>query len=110
MNEPIEFYIQKKMREMAPAFAHYSEEILFEEVWRDATLTLRERSLCTVSALISLGNTEKLPFHLRLAKQHGSAENEMIVLITHMAFYVGWPKAVAALNIVMNEILNIYCC
>lgn len=49
MNESIEYCIQKKMREMAPAFSHYSEEILFEEVWRDDTLTLRERSLCTVS-------------------------------------------------------------
>ncbi|MDJ1477302.1 carboxymuconolactone decarboxylase family protein [Bacillus sp. LS15-K4] len=103
MNESIEYCIQKKMREMAPAFAHYSEEILFEEVWRDDTLTLRERSLCTVSVLISLGHTEQLPFHLQLAKQNGIAENEMIALITHMAFYVGCPKAVAALNIAMNE-------
>lgn len=103
MNEAIEYCIQEKMREKAPAFAHYSEEILFEEVWRDATLTLRERSLCTVSALISFGHTEQLPFHLQLAKQNGIAENEMIALIMHMAFYVGWPKAVGALNIAMNE-------
>ncbi|EEK89920.1 4-oxalocrotonate tautomerase [Bacillus cereus] len=102
-NELIEVHIKKKMREMAPAFAHYSEKILFEEVWRDATLTLRERSLCTVSALISLGNTEQLPFHLKLAKQNGIKENELVALITHMAFYVGWPKAMSALNIVMNE-------
>lgn len=91
------------MRDKAPAFAHYSEKILFEEVWRDDTLTLRERSLCTVSVLISLGNTEQLPFHLRLAKQNGIKENEMIALITHMAFYVGWPKAVGALHIAMND-------
>ena len=103
MNASIEYCIQEKMREMAPVFAHYSEEILFEEVWRDDTLTLRERSLCTVSALISLGHTEQLPFHLQLAKQNGIAEHEMIALITHMAFYVGWPKAVAALHIAMNE-------
>ncbi|ETE91765.1 4-oxalocrotonate tautomerase, partial [Bacillus thuringiensis serovar aizawai str. Leapi01] len=102
-NELIEVHIKKKMREMSPAFAHYSEKILFEEVWRDATLTLRERSLCTVSALISLGNTEQLQFHLKLAKQNGVMENELVALITHMAFYVGWPKAMAALNIVMNE-------
>ncbi|EEL46091.1 Carboxymuconolactone decarboxylase [Bacillus cereus Rock3-42] len=103
MNESIEYCIQEKMREKAPAFAHYSEKILFEEVWRDATLTLRERSLCTVSALISLGNTEQLPFHLKLAKQNGIMENELVALITHMAFYIGWPKAVAALHIAMNE-------
>ncbi len=103
MNGSIEYCIQEKMREKAPAFAHYSEKILFEEVWRDDTLTLRERSLCTVSVLISLGNTERLPFHLRLAKQNGIKENEMIALITHMVFYVGWPKAVAALHIAMND-------
>ncbi|MGG2934319.1 carboxymuconolactone decarboxylase family protein [Bacillus pacificus] len=103
MNESIEYCIQEKMREMAPVFAHYSEEILFGEVWRDDTLTLRERSLCTVSALISLGNTEQLPFHLKLAKQNGIMENELVALITHMAFYVGWPKAVGALHIAMNE-------
>ncbi|SCN44394.1 4-carboxymuconolactone decarboxylase [Bacillus cereus] len=72
MIESIEYCIQKKMREMAPAFSHYSEEILFEEVWRDDTLTLRERSLCTVSVLISLGHTEQLPFHLQLAKSGSS--------------------------------------
>ena len=72
-------------------------------MWRDDTLTLRERSLCTVSALISLSNTEQLPFHLKLAKQNGIMENELVALITHMAFYVGWPKAVAALHIAMNE-------
>lgn len=103
MNESIGYCIQEKMREMAPVFAHYSEEILFGEVWRDDTLTLRERSLCTVSALISLGNTEQLPFHLKLAKQNAIMENELVALITHMAFYVGWPKAAGALHIVMNE-------
>ncbi len=86
-----------------PAFAHYSEEILFGEVWRDDTFTLRERSLCTVVALISLNQTEQLPFHLRLAKQNGIIENEVIALITHMSFYVGRPRAVAALHIVMNK-------
>lgn len=89
-------YSRENERKGTCDLAHYSEKILFEEVWRDDTLTLRERSLCTVSVLISLGNTEQLPFHLRLAKQNGIKENEMIALITHMAFYVGWPKAVSA--------------
>ncbi|HHT7235604.1 MULTISPECIES: carboxymuconolactone decarboxylase family protein [Bacillus] len=107
MNERIEFHVQKEMREIAPDFVNYSENILFEEVWRDPTLTLRERSLCTVSALISIGNTEQLPFHLQLAKQNGIKENEITALITHTAFYVGWPKAVAALNIVINSISRV---
>lgn len=102
MNDRIESKIPNKMREMAPAFVDYSENILFEKIWRDPTLTSRERSLCTLSALISIGNTEQLPFHLQLAKKNGINEKEIIALITHMAFYVGWPKAASALNIIIN--------
>ncbi|KYD03283.1 4-carboxymuconolactone decarboxylase [Bacillus atrophaeus] len=64
---------------------------------------IKERSLITLSALISIGNTEQLPFHLQLAEKHGMNEKEMIALITHMAFYVGWPKATAALNIILEK-------
>ncbi|MFD2618420.1 MULTISPECIES: carboxymuconolactone decarboxylase family protein [Terrilactibacillus] len=101
MNDRIESNIPKKMREMAPDFVDYSENILFEKVWRDPTLTSRERSLSTLSALISIGNTEQLSFHIRLAEKNGINEKEIIALITHMAFYVGWPKAASALNIVL---------
>lgn len=92
MNDRIESNIPKKMREMAPDFVEYSENILFDKIWRNPTLTSRERSLCTLSALISIGNTEQLPFHLQLAEKNGISEKEIIALITHMAFYVGWPK------------------
>ncbi|PEB51756.1 carboxymuconolactone decarboxylase [Bacillus pseudomycoides] len=102
MNDRIESKIPNKMREMAPDFVDYSENILFEKIWRDPTLTSRERSLCTLSALISIGNTEQLPFHLKLAEKNGINEKEIIALITHMAFYVGWPKAASALNIIIN--------
>lgn len=74
-------------------------------MWRDDTLTLRERSLCTVSVLISLGNTEQLPFHLRLAKQNGIKENEMIALITHMAFLCWLAKSCVGFLIVIYVIL-----
>ncbi|PEK88146.1 carboxymuconolactone decarboxylase family protein [Bacillus mycoides] len=103
MNDRIEFNIRKKMRDMAPDFVDYSENILFEKVWRDPILTSRERSLCTLSALISIGNTEQLPFHLQLAEKNGINETEIIALITHMAFYVGWPKAAATLNMILNK-------
>ncbi|UIR30733.1 carboxymuconolactone decarboxylase family protein [Priestia flexa] len=102
MNTHIESKIPQEMRDLAPDFVKYGESILFEEVWRDPTLTLKERSLSTLSALISIGNTEQLPFHLQLAKKNGVTEKEIIALITHMAFYVGWPKASAALNIIMK--------
>jgi 4-carboxymuconolactone decarboxylase len=92
------------MRDMAPEFVDYSENILFEKIWRDPTLASKERSLCTLAALISIGNTEQLPFHLQLAEKNGINEKEIIALITHMAFYVGWPKATSALNIIINKI------
>ncbi|MCM3163704.1 carboxymuconolactone decarboxylase family protein [Metabacillus litoralis] len=103
VNERIEANIPDKMREIAPDFVDYSEKILFEKVWRDPTLTSRERSLCTLSALVSIGNTEQLPFHLQLAKKNGISTEEIIALITHLAFYVGWPKAAATLNVVLNS-------
>ncbi|KAA6449161.1 carboxymuconolactone decarboxylase family protein [Bacillus atrophaeus] len=103
MNDRIESKIPKKMRDKAPDFVDYGKNILFEKVWRNPALTLKERSLITLSALISIGNTEQLPFHLQLAEKHGMNEKEMIALITHMAFYVGWPKATAALNIILEK-------
>ncbi|MGF2623899.1 carboxymuconolactone decarboxylase family protein [Bacillus cereus] len=102
MNDRVESNIPQKMREMAPDFVDYSENILFERIWRDPTLTSRERSLCTLSALISIGNTEQLPFHLQLAEKNGISKKEIIALITHMAFYVGWPKAASLLNIIIK--------
>ncbi|MED1560265.1 carboxymuconolactone decarboxylase family protein [Bacillus paramycoides] len=102
MYDRIELNIPKKMRDIAPDFVDYGENILFEKVWRDPTLTSKERSLITLSALISIGNTEQLPFHLQLAEKNGINEKEIITLITHMAFYVGWPKATAALNIIIS--------
>ncbi|QTL48127.1 carboxymuconolactone decarboxylase family protein [Priestia aryabhattai] len=103
MNDRIESKLLNDMKDLAPDFVKYGENILFGEVWRDPTLTSKERSLSTLSALISIGNTEQMPFHLQLAKKNGVTEKEMIALITHMAFYVGWPKASAALNMVGKQ-------
>ncbi|MEI2342199.1 carboxymuconolactone decarboxylase family protein [Priestia megaterium] len=103
MNNRIESKLLEEMRDLAPHFVKYGENILFGEVWKDPTLTSKERSLSTLSALISIGNTEQMPFHLQLAKKNGVTEKEMIALITHMAFYVGWPKTAAALNIVAEQ-------
>jgi 4-carboxymuconolactone decarboxylase len=102
VNDRIEANLSKKMRDLAPDFVDYSKNILFEKVWRDPTLTSKERSLCTLSALISIGNTEQFPFHLQLAEKNGISEKELVALMTHMAFYVGWPKAASALNIILS--------
>ncbi|GLX70273.1 carboxymuconolactone decarboxylase family protein [Paenibacillus glycanilyticus] len=84
------------------AFARYSEEVLFGDLWRREELSLRERSLITVAALVASGQTEQLPYHLRLAQENGLTREELTEVITHLAFYAGWPKAASALERLNN--------
>ena len=85
--------------DFAPALVGYTDDVLFGEVWKRTELSKKERSLVTVAALTTLGNTDQLVFHLDLAKQHGNPEAELIEAITHLAFYAGWPKAMAAMTV-----------
>jgi alkylhydroperoxidase/carboxymuconolactone decarboxylase family protein YurZ/quercetin dioxygenase-like cupin family protein len=85
--------------DFAPKFAEINDDVLFGEVWsREAELSPRDRSMITVTALITGGNFEQLGFHLNLAKQNGVTKTEISEIITHIAFYVGWPKAWSAFN------------
>lgn len=83
----------------APAFVEYSDEILFGDLWRREELSLRDRSLVTVSALVAGQHINQLPYHLNLARQNGLSDDELIEAITHLAFYVGWPRAASALTV-----------
>ena len=85
----------------APEFAHLNDDILFGEVWsREDQLSLRDRSLVTVTALISQGMTDSsLKYHLMEAKKNGITCTEAAEIITHIAFYAGWPKAWAAFRL-----------
>ena len=87
-----------QLGEFAPEFAHLNDDILFGEVWsRNDLLSLRDRSLVTVTALISQGLTDSsLTYHLQEAKKNGITRTEIAEIITHIAFYAGWPKAWAA--------------
>ncbi|MGN0224449.1 MAG: carboxymuconolactone decarboxylase family protein [Muribaculaceae bacterium] len=87
-----------QLGEFAPEFAHLNDDILFGEVWsRNDLLSLRDRSLVTITALISQGLTDSsLTFHLQEAKKNGITRTEIAEIITHIAFYAGWPKAWAA--------------
>ncbi|MCP2323934.1 4-carboxymuconolactone decarboxylase [Hamadaea flava] len=85
--------------DFAPALVHYTDEVLFGEVWERPGLAARDRSLITVAALLTGGNTEQLTFHLAYAKQNGLTEAQLIEAITHLAFYAGWPKAVSAMAV-----------
>lgn len=86
--------------EFAPKFAQLNDDILFGEVWsREKELSARDRSMITVSALISGGNFEQLTAHLQKAKANGVTREEISEVITHLSFYVGWPKGWSAFNI-----------
>jgi 4-carboxymuconolactone decarboxylase len=85
--------------DIAPALAGYTDEVLFGEVWERPGLGPRDRSLVTITSLISLYRTNELPFHLKKALENGVTQDEIIETITHLAFYAGWPPAMTALQI-----------
>jgi 4-carboxymuconolactone decarboxylase len=73
--------------------------VLFEDVWERPGLSKRDRSLITVATLVALYRTNELPFHLKRALDNGVSREELIELITHLAFYAGWPTANSAVTI-----------
>ena len=86
--------------DFAPNFAHYNDDILFGENWNDDSIDLKTRCIITVTSLISMGITDNsLKYHMQNAKNNGVTKDEMAGIITHISFYVGWPKAWAAFNI-----------
>ncbi|MBV8795010.1 MAG: carboxymuconolactone decarboxylase family protein [Hyphomicrobiales bacterium] len=84
--------------DIAPALAAYTDEVLFGEVWERTQLSKRDRSLVTVASLISLYRVNELPFHLKRALENGVTKEELVEIITHLAFYAGWPPAMSALQ------------
>lgn len=84
----------------APKFAEVNDDILFGEVWsREEKLSARDRSIVTVTVLMASGVLDNsLKFHLSNAKNHGVTKEEIAEILTHAAFYAGWPKAWAALR------------
>lgn len=84
--------------EFAPKFAELNDDVLFGEVWsREDKLSVRDRSIVTVVALMASGILDSsLQFHLQNAKNHGVTKEEITEILTHAAFYAGWPKAWAA--------------
>lgn len=92
--------------EFAPEFAHFNDDVLFGENWNNQDIDLKTRSLITVVALMSSGVTDSsLMFHLKNAKNHGVTKKEIAAVITHVAFYVGWPKGWAVFNMA-KEVWN----
>ena len=90
----------------APEFAHFNDDILFGENWNNQDISLKTRSIITVVALMSQGITDSsMKHHLQNAKNNGVTKEEIAAVITHTAFYAGWPKAWATFNLA-KEIWN----
>ena len=88
-----------RLGEFAPEFAHFNDDVLFGENWNNPDLDLKTRCIITVVALVSSGITDSsLTYHLQNAKEHGVTKSEIAAILTHVAFYAGWPKAWAAFN------------
>ena len=90
---------QRLVGDVAPKLAELTDEVLFGDVWERAELAKRDRSLVTVSSLITSGAFEQLPGHLRIARQNGLSREEVVEAIIHVAFYAGWPKAMSAVRV-----------
>ena len=85
--------------DMAPALDEITQEVLFGQVWERPGLSKRDRSLITVATLVAQYRTNELPFHLKRALENGVTRDELVELITHLAFYAGWPPASTAVGI-----------
>ncbi|MDD3403356.1 MAG: carboxymuconolactone decarboxylase family protein [Hespellia sp.] len=92
--------------EFAPEFAHFNDDVLFGENWNNQDIDVKTRSMITVVALMSSGITDSsLVYHLQNAKNHGVTQKEIAAVITHVAFYAGWPKGWAVFNLA-KEVWN----
>ncbi|GAB2955130.1 carboxymuconolactone decarboxylase family protein [Hafnia psychrotolerans] len=83
---------------LTPKLAELTEQVLFGDLWERDELSVRDRSLITVATLVALNRVEQLPYHLTLAMKNGVTQLELSELITHLAFYAGWPAAASALT------------
>jgi 4-carboxymuconolactone decarboxylase len=90
---------QAAIGDFAPKLAELTDNVLYGDIWERPQLSKRDRSLITVAALIALNRPDQLRSHLRIARQNGVTEEELIESITHLAFYTGWPNAVSAIGV-----------
>ncbi len=90
---------QQLMGDIAPKMAELTDNVLFGDIWERPGLAKRDRSLITVAALIALNRPEQLRSHMALARTNGVKEEEIVEAITQLAFYAGWPNAIAAIGV-----------
>jgi 4-carboxymuconolactone decarboxylase len=89
--------VEQQFGKVAPGIVQYTADVLFRDLWLRPDLAPRDRSLVTVSALIANCQVAQIPYHLNRAMDHGLTQAQAAEVITHLAFYVGWPNAFSAL-------------
>lgn len=85
--------------EFSPKLVDLTDHLLFGDVWERPELSKRDRSLVTITTLITLRASEQLQFHLQRGLENGLTQEEIVELITHLAFYSGWPATMSAVSI-----------
>jgi 4-carboxymuconolactone decarboxylase len=90
---------EKAIGGFSPKLVSLTDDVLFGDVWERSALSKRDRSLATITALIALRASEQLTFHLKEGIKNGLTQEEIVELITHMAFYTGWPSAMSAVTV-----------
>jgi 4-carboxymuconolactone decarboxylase len=91
-------YGKQALGESAAKLAQLTDDVLFGDVWERAELSKRDRSVVTVAALVALYRHEQLPGHLARALENGVTRDELVEIMTHLAFYSGWPTAHSAIR------------
>jgi 4-carboxymuconolactone decarboxylase len=94
--------VKENFGQVAPGVVHYTTDVLFRDLWLRPDLTPRDRSLVTVSALIATGQVAQITYHLNRGMDNGLTQTEAGEVLTHLAFYVGWPSVFSALPVVKD--------
>jgi len=97
---------QKMLGDFAPKLVELTDRVLFADVWERKELSKRDRSLATVAALVAMHRPDQLRFHLNFALENGVRKEELIEVITHLAFYAGWPSAMSAITVAKEVLAN----
>ncbi len=97
---------ERTIGDFAPKLVELTDDVLFGDIWERPGLSKRDRSLITVATLVALYRTNELPFHLGRALENGVSRDELTELITHLAFYAGWPNAMSAVMAAKEVLAN----
>lgn len=88
-----------RVRNTVPALVEYTEKLLYGDLWERTALSKRDRSLVTIAALIATYRPEQLSVHIGRALDNGVTREEIAEVITHLAFYAGWPAAMSGAQV-----------